>query len=425
MLTQYAEIEDLGHGQFRHTQHLKPICFLRNGSWVRDPFTLGDSGDANLTIGCSGISDFRIRNKLSGNAPVVHFGKGQSMVRFTPLDTNNVSGIAIGANGFKYPNAWNNADLVLTYGGHIVPKGVLLQAGHPTTFQFRIDEHAGLNVDTLQTPDFRILDPVLMSPDGITIEPLTWQKSTQGGKLILAVTIPANRAGWTLDPTLTLQPDASAGIDTTIYEFTPTINYGVTVTFTAGKSAIGNRLRLLLQDDLSLVPAGAIISSAVRTLYCTFEGVTTDYNVSLHRGLTQWYEGIRDGATPDATNGSTWNQRNANTGAPLAWGAAGGLSGTDYTGLATVTTSITGALASFDFDITADVVAWLANPAINFGNWGLGDEATNNSYKQFASSDNATAANRPKLVIIYTLPGGGIFQSSIMHSGIHGRTLVR
>jgi len=42
------------------------------------------------------------------------------------------------------------------------------------------------------------------------------------------------------------------------------------------------------------------------------------------------------------------------------------------------------------------------------------------------SSDHATAAYRPKLVIDYTLPGGGtIFASSIFHSAIMGGTIAR
>jgi hypothetical protein len=46
--------------------------------------------------------------------------------------------------------------------------------------------------------------------------------------------------------------------------------------------------------------------------------------------------------------------------------------------------------------------------------------------KNVDSSDDAGAANRPKLVVDYTLPGGGnIFQSAIMHSAIYGGTLVR
>lgn len=69
----------------------------------------------------------------------------------------------------------------------------------------------------------------------------------------------------------------------------------------------------------------------------------------------------------------------------------------------------------------SQVQSWLA---ANYGmrlqcQTGVGDQI-------WFSSDHATAAYRPKLVIEYTLPGsGGIFQSAIMHSSIYGKTLVR
>jgi hypothetical protein len=50
----------------------------------------------------------------------------------------------------------------------------------------------------------------------------------------------------------------------------------------------------------------------------------------------------------------------------------------------------------------------------------------NNYVNGICSSDHATAAYRPKLTVDYTLPGGGgIFQSSIMHSAIFGGNLTR
>lgn len=202
---------------------------------------------------------------------------------------------------------------------------------------------------------------------------------------------------------LTLQPAAAAGIDTWLLQPQVNYNYGVSVNIETGRLDANQKRRGLLAFDLSSIPAGATLVSATLTLVCLGETVSTDLDVSVHRALVQWYEGAKNGAAPDAsTDGSTWNYRNYN--GSVAWGAAGGLSGTDYDATPTDTTLITGTSAH-DWDVLADVEDWYGETADNYGWFIIGDEGTQDSRKFFASSDNATAGNRPKLVIEYTLPG--------------------
>ena len=100
-------------------------------------------------------------------------------------------------------------------------------------------------------------------------------------------------------------------------------------------------------------------------------------------------------------DGSTWNLRN-NNGA-VAWaGGAGGAAGDDWTATATATATITGTGATFDFDVTDDVQDWVDGTASNYGWWLLNaSESTVSSGKHFATSDHATAAYRPLLVVDY------------------------
>lgn len=45
LLNAYAEIDELGGGQFRHTQHIRPIAYLQNGLYRRivNDFVTGDA----------------------------------------------------------------------------------------------------------------------------------------------------------------------------------------------------------------------------------------------------------------------------------------------------------------------------------------------------------------------------------------------
>lgn len=199
-LYSHFEREELGGGVFRDTINLRPIAYLNNGVYRPITSRLGNSGDADLSVGVDELVQFRLRDRLSGNAPVVHFGKGNSQIRFTPLDTLNVLGHAIEENGFEYPEAWPNADLRFVIGGHRLQQDILLKSGHPQTFRFRIDSHVGFNPLTLSFgTDFRIVQPVLQDPKGTEDVPLTWLISQSGGKYILSVTLPnGDWNGWIL-----------------------------------------------------------------------------------------------------------------------------------------------------------------------------------------------------------------------------------
>lgn len=205
---------------------------------------------------------------------------------------------------------------------------------------------------------------------------------------------------------LTIQPDSVGGRDTYINAAAASAaqNYGVRTSFQVGKTTTVKR-GLLKFSDVALIPAGATIVSAILTMYVESEADTSDRNLSVHRALTHWNSGLRDGATPGTLeDGSTWNNRNNDNvgGGTLAWaGGAGGGSGTDYAAVATATTLITG-VGSFTWDVTADVAAWVAGTATNWGWWVLGDEVNNNSNKVITSAEGATAANRPKLVVTFT-----------------------
>jgi hypothetical protein len=81
----------------------------------------------------------------------------------------------------------------------------------------------------------------------------------------------------------------------------------------------------------------------------------------------------------------------------LTWTAAQSLSYGSPTN--TFTTGTTGNTAKA-VTVTVDVDSWIKNPSANFG-WRISDTGSGNATTTFASSENGTTANRPKLVINY------------------------
>src|SRR3990167_9336688 len=129
-LFSHGQHEDLGGRRRRTTIGLKSVNHWRNGLWRPITSRLVNTNDPVLTVGVDELVQFRLRPNLTGNAPLLHFGKGQSHVRFTPLDTANVNGREFGENGWEYPGAWAGADLRFLLGGHFLRTEVVLRAGH-------------------------------------------------------------------------------------------------------------------------------------------------------------------------------------------------------------------------------------------------------------------------------------------------------
>lgn len=417
-----SETEELGGGRFHHTQHLRPIAYLRNGAMRRMGWRYSASGDVNMPLGTDEGMLVRFDHRIKGKSPLweVRAPDRSKLVRFALLGANNVAAQKVSDSEYVYPNALNGADLALVYAGHYVAADVRLRAGHPRVVSWRLDAQSGFDPATLTLGDMSIRQPVLVPPEGnldAASVPLTWTVSQESGRYRLDCALPdGDWQGWTLDPTLTLQPDAAAGKDTGWNSGSPT--YSATtmpwLDFNSGSYTAA------LWFDLSGLPAGAIVTAA--TLYLTNHGATNFAATgSLRRILA---------ANAGWTEAATWNYAVPST---QRWagdaGADGGAdagcsqSGTDYT--ATVMGSSSwasyepgGTVHTIALDLTEFALMRAANHGMRL--------TTGYASKNVDSSDDAGAANRPKLVVDYTLPGGGnIFQSAIMHSAIYGGTLVR
>lgn len=174
---------------------------------------------------------------------------------------------------------------------------------------------------------------------------------------------------------------------------TPTLNcYGNT----------GELTKILMKFDLSSIAEGETVSSAILGLRQT-STKTNNLSASVYRGLTQWYEGLRNKMIPTVgQDGSVWDFRNYN--GSVVWGTGagteGGLAGTDYAAVATDSSVILNGEFTY-WDITADAQYWVANPASNHGFWLIRD-SDEMVYYLFASREYTTDTSfRPKLTVTY------------------------
>lgn len=209
-----------------------------------------------------------------------------------------------------------------------------------------------------------------------------------------------------LDPTLTLdEGEAGANTDSSIMSGLPNHNTGINVQFGAGKrNHVATLYRALLKFDLSSIPATATVDTATLTLTVTANNATIASTLSAYRMIRAWVEGTKE-YTDSGADGATWNTYDGAN----AWGTAGANNTTTDReaaafGSRSNSDAESGALA---MSLTAaKVEEWVDGTLTNNGlllKTGEGD------YDQYfyASSDNTTAASRPKIVVEYTEAGGG------------------
>ena len=196
--------------------------------------------------------------------------------------------------------------------------------------------------------------------------------------------------------TLILEPSR----DNTLYESElGTISNGQGQHLFAGNTNNGDSRRAVLAFDLSVVPPLAEVVAATLSLNMskTTGGETP---VALHALARDWGEGASDalgeegGGALAQANDATWLHTFFDG---ARWNQAGG----DFDETPSAVTAVGGS-GRYDWSTPAlalDVQGWLDAPATNHGWIVIGNESADGTAKRFDSGENATAANRPRLVI--------------------------
>ena len=181
---------------------------------------------------------------------------------------------------------------------------------------------------------------------------------------------------------MVLQPDAATGLDGWIEASNNTTNHGAHDLLQASS----NSERLLIKFDLSSVPKYAKVASASLGLFAV-SGSAGD--VFVQRIARDWSEGTCSGGGGCTANGITWDTYDGSKN----WTAAGG----DFDPAPAAKTTIGGSSSVwYAWDITDLAADWVSGDQLNYGVLVMGSGSANAT---FASSDNSTAGNRPKLTL--------------------------
>jgi spore coat protein A len=220
------------------------------------------------------------------------------------------------------------------------------------------------------------------------------------GLVALAVTLGTGRAQQMVDL-------PAAADNTLYYEPTGAISNGSGTHMFAGNTDDGFTRRAVVRFDLSIIPQGSTIHAATLTLNMsrTRAGNTT---VTLHRLNASWGEGAsvagggEGGGAPSELNDATWIHRfYSNT----FWTTPGG----DFNPTPSASTVVGNNNGTYTWSsaaMAADVQAWLADPASNFGWLIKGNESTSRTAKRFDTREHSDPTVRPRLTLVYTPPAG-------------------
>jgi len=174
-----------------------------------------------------------------------------------------------------------------------------------------------------------------------------------------------------------------------------------TAMFAGNNAALGRHRALVRFDVASAVPAGMTITGARLRLVNSAANLAPA-SVSLHRVLESWGEGSSvatggqgRGAPPEPGD-ATWLHRHF---PGVLWSTPGG----SFNPAASAATIIVGP-AAYSWEspaLLADVQAFFAAPAANFGWLLLGDEAAASSAKRFSTREEPDRARVPILEVTY------------------------
>ena len=179
---------------------------------------------------------------------------------------------------------------------------------------------------------------------------------------------------------ITIQPDGTTGKDSWLDENNPTTNHGTAALLGIGyRSATSKISRGIFQFDLTGIPQGSTINSATFSIYATGtdEGESGNRTYEVHYVTQSW-----DESTVTWSNQPTFDATVEDS---------------------VVVTANTTGFKTFSSMATV-VQEWLDGDQTNYGIVVKVNNETLAPSMNYATSDNATAANRPKLVVNYTPP---------------------
>jgi len=196
------------------------------------------------------------------------------------------------------------------------------------------------------------------------------------------------------DVTVTLSMLADATINKTL----PDLNDGASAVMSLGN--ISDALRLLIQTDVSSIPAGALIKTATLNLFLEKQkkdsaSQSTPLTVNAYMLLEAWDEGTNTGDETFPSDGVTWNNRTLTE----PWGIQGGK--VQNPQISSSNVSLSAAADWVTWDVTSLVQEWIDGISINHG---MLLKTTHGNTLTFSAQESSKPAQHPKLEVVYTPP---------------------
>jgi len=308
-------------------------------------------------------------------------GKGADKVTFKPVNCSPSKGYVRDDDNNKidYQDAWNDTDVSLQITDKGIKETLMLKTSKaPTAFSFEVIGALGSEL---------ALQPAwLEDANGVKRDvPQTFRIEADKTFLDLVADVTGLVYPIVIDPTVTIQPDATVGVDTYVTEAYLNNSYETATLIYAGTGTSSLKYRSLIKFDVSGI-SGTILSAYI-TLVCGGEYSSTDYDVSVHRVTGEWAENI------------TWNTQPT------------------YDPVAMDTVTITATALPYMWDVSNFYQGVIDDSFSDNGLCLIGNETISGTFKGFRSSDyTANVSQRPKLTITYnelpsapvlTVPNGG------------------
>lgn len=203
---------------------------------------------------------------------------------------------------------------------------------------------------------------------------------------VLLILLPFFSAPATLaDSTVVTPPSKDAWVD----ETDPSINHGDDTELKVRSEEDSDNSRTLVAFTLPDLPDGAIIESAILSLFMK-DAPSGDRTYGVYRITQDWVEG--DGSSDNDPSGEvTWDNKPATEASPTSAVSIG-----------------TSDNVTKSWDVTTDVQGFYAETFSNYG-WMIQDENENTSpaeKSEFRSKEHDEASEQPSLEIVYSVPEG-------------------
>ena len=299
-------------------------------------------------------------------------GQNDEFVRFIPQNVSPSKGYVNKAknNEIQYQDAWNDTDIVLEVTDQGIKETMILKTDRaPFAFSFEID---GVIEDDLTMGNMKLEPAWLIDAVGEKRDvSQTIRREGETTYIDLVADVEGLVYPIEIDPTVSIGPVPALWKDAWVQSAFPTNNYDDTVIRT-GKSTTST-FRSFIEFDLSGVPSGVEITTAIFSMYNYVSATTISRLIGVCKNTTSWEEGAVTFNTMPSYDVSTKVEIPVTNTSWCNW------------------------------EIKNMVSEWVNNQSPNYGLTLIG-ENVDNSYKYFYSSESTDTTLRPKISITYNQP---------------------